>query len=209
MGFVCKRQGTWIKPPNQLNFTLTDTSCPDFCWFGDSLSVWDGLVGTRGAVWVQNLFKGVSSQCCCAGTAHGRGRETVTYRRNLPQTHTKPKPPAEGSLLRLPAQLVWGTQPGSPAGRAGTQHQRPQGLLCPGFVPVGLTHKLCPTSPLLSQHPPPRGISLLWTGRSCSSSALFCFVLSVQLPKTQSHKTQFTIPAAFWHPTVLAYRENW
>lgn len=76
-------------------------------------------MGTRGAVWVQNHFKAVSSQCCCAGTAHGRGRETVTYRRNLPQTHTKPKLPAEGSLLRLPAQIVWGTQPGTPAGRAG------------------------------------------------------------------------------------------
>lgn len=44
-------------------------------------------------------------------------------------------------------------------------------------------------------------------GGCCSSSAAFvCFVLRVQLPKTQSHKTQFTIPAAFWHPSVLAHR---
>lgn len=43
-------------------------------------------------------------------------------------------------------------------------------------------------------------------GAAAAALLLLCFVLRVQLPKTQSHKTQFTIPAAFWHPSVLAYR---
>lgn len=44
-------------------------------------------------------------------------------------------------------------------------------------------------------------------GRCCSAALLRCSALSSErnCPK-RSHKTQFTIPAAFWHPGVLAYR---
>lgn len=97
----------------------------------------------------------------------------------------------------------------------GTHRHRPQGLFCIWilFEPVGCDdYDHCSTSPVLPccqsiLHPrddPSYGLGE--GGGCCGSAALLCFVLRVQLPKTQSHKTQFTIPAAFWHPSVLAYR---
>lgn len=98
----------------------------------------------------------------------------------------------------------------------GTHHHRPQGLFCIWilFEPVGYDdYDHCSTSPVLPCcqsifHPRDDPSYGLGEGGDCccGSAALLCFVLRVQLPKTQSHKTQFTILAAFWHPSVLAYK---
>lgn len=226
MGFVCKRQGTQIKPPNQLNSTLTDTSWPALLlawWFTVGLML-EWLGGSqRSCVGTKSLQGSVQSVLLCWELQWVRQGNNDLQEEPSPK-HTKPKLPLNthkaksfqqrGSLLRLPAQITSGTQAGTPAGwgtqGCGTQHHPPQGLLCPGFVPVGLTHHHCSPPPGCQSilHPreyPSKGLGG-GEGSCCSSSALFCSVLSVQLPKTQSHKTQFTIPAAFWHPTVLAYR---
>lgn len=121
----------------------------------------------------------------------------MTHGRNLPlNTHKAQSFQQRESLLRLPAHII--------AGRAvGTAPPSPRAALPPGlFVPLGHTHRA--TAP-----PPPGCQSILHPreypshglagggGSCCSSAALFCFVLGVQLPKTQSHKTQFTVPTAF------------
>lgn len=98
----------------------------------------------------------------------------------------------------------------------GTHRHRPQGLFCTWilFVPMGHDdYNHCSTPPVFPccqsiLHPREYPSYGLGEGRGCccSSAVLLCFVLRVQLPGTQSHKTQFTVPAAFWHPSVLAYR---
>lgn len=135
------------------------------------------------------------------GTAHGRGRETMASGRNLPlNTHKAKGFQQRESLLRLPPHVM------SCGQGCGTQHHPPQGLLCQWDAhratapPPPCTHSI-----LHPRENPSHGLGE-GGGSCCSSAALFCFVLSVQLPETWSHKTQFTIPAAFWHPTVLAYR---
>lgn len=128
----------------------------------------------------------------------------MTYGRNLPQnTHKAKSFQQRERLLRLPPHII----PGTPAGRAvGTAPPSSRAALPPWD-----THRATAPPPpgcqsiLLPREYPSHGLGG-GGGSCCSSAALFCFVLSVQLPKTQSHKTQFTIPAAFWHPTVLAYR---
>jgi len=99
----------------------------------------------------------------------------------------------------------------------GTHHHQTQGLLCIWILSVPMGHNdysHCSISPVLPccqsiHHPreyPSYGLGGGGGCCCCSSALLLCFVLRVQLPETQSHKTQFTIPAAFWHPSVLAYR---
>lgn len=107
MGFVCKRQGTWIKPPNQLNFTLTDTSCPDLLlvwWFTVSLGWLGG--NQRSCVGTKSLQGSVQSVLLCWDCSRERQGNS--------DLQEEPSPDCLGHTARQPCRQGWDTAPASP-----------------------------------------------------------------------------------------------
>lgn len=166
-------------------------------------------MGTRGTAWIQNLFKEVSSQCCCAGNCTWVRQGNNDPREEPSSKHTQsPKLPAGGKPPQTPSTHHC---------RQGCGHSTslPKGCSAPGPVCATGTHTQshCSTSTWLSKHPPPPGISFPWTGRRWGQLLQFCcfILLCPRCAITQKRVIRHNLqsPQLFWHPTVLAYRENW